>query len=508
MSAVPPLGPASDVDVVDTIRLEPDARLVKTLGAHHTFESAIADLVDNCVDAHASQIVIRLLSRADRLHRVEVIDNGDGMDSSTADHAMTLGHQRTYGSNDLGHFGVGLKSASFGHSDELSVWSSMEGERPVGRRIKRLDFSRDFSCDVLSDRSAAAAQQKRAQLVGVVRGTTVVWTALRSTYRGANADEARTWMSELERKLRGHLGITFHRLIDTQRLSIRLVVGEVEQIDESLEIAVRPIDPFAYAQSGRPGYPKAIATDHAGQPITLNCHIWPAKTDTTSFRLYGKPGENFQGFFVYRNDRLLQLGGWSDVANSTPHRQLARVVIEYSGAIDSVLTMNSEKSGLRAEPAFRDALVKAIAEDGTTFDQYLLDAEDTYRTAAKRTSRRHPVIMPTRGFAPLVRKRVSSEVGFKAGEKVDFRWTKLPAGELFRVDFANTELLLNSRYRDLFAPQGGSLNDAPVLKSLMFLLTHQIFESTNLGPKDKDNLALWGAILGSAVETEREMRRG
>ena len=40
----------------------------------------------------------------------------------------------------------------------------------------------------------------------------------------------------------------------------------------------------------------------------------------------------------------------------------------------------------------------------------------------------------------------------------------------------------------------------------MFLLTHQIFEGTNLGPKDKDNIALWRAILGAAVEAEEEMR--
>ena len=34
-------------DVVDTIQLQPDAGLVKSLGAHHSLESAIADLVDS-----------------------------------------------------------------------------------------------------------------------------------------------------------------------------------------------------------------------------------------------------------------------------------------------------------------------------------------------------------------------------------------------------------------------------------------------------------------------------
>ena len=52
------------------------------------------------------------------------------------------------------------------------------------------------------------------------------------------------------------------------------------------------------------------------------------------------------------------------------------------------------------------------------------------------------------------------------------------------------------------------LNDAPVLKALMFLLTHDIFEGTNFGPKDKDDVALWQAILGAAAEAEAKMRSG
>ena len=49
---------------------------------------------------------------------------------------------------DEGHFGMGLKAASFGHADVLTVWSSTEAGQPVGRRIRRSDFSKDFTCEV------------------------------------------------------------------------------------------------------------------------------------------------------------------------------------------------------------------------------------------------------------------------------------------------------------------------------------------------------------------------
>ena len=44
----------------------------------------------------------------------------------------------------------------------------------------------------------------------------------------------------------------------------------------------------------------------------------------------------------------------------------------------------------------------------------------------------------------------------------------MPTGEFLDVDLPGKTLWLNSRYRGLFAPDGGSLNDAPVLKALMY----------------------------------------
>ncbi len=497
---------ANDVEVVDTIQLEPDAGLVKSLGSHHTFESAIADLVDNCIDAEATRVSVRLLTEDERLVQVEVVDNGKGMDSVAVNQAMTLGHQREYDDTDLGHFGVGLKAASFGQSDVLTVWSSRYGAVPVGRRIKRVNFSKDFSCEVLSADAAIVVQEQRQKQIDFAWGTTVAWSGLRSTYHGRNATEAREWLSKTELSVRQHLGVTFHRLIAKNSIVIDVLVDEVEFADEAIGTPVKAIDPFGYATSGRPGYPRTIVASIGSHEVRLECHIWPARTDIPGYRIQGKSGEKFQGFYIYRNDRLLQVGGWSAAANHTVQRQLARVVIDDAAAIGSLLTMNPEKSGLRVEANFKDALAHASAADGTTFDQYLQDAENTYKTANKRTMKRHPVIAPDRGFAPAVRQQIEAELGVIKSDSLKIRWTRMPEGEFFDIDFGNSALHLNQRYRWMFAPQGSSLNDAPLLKALMFLLTHQIFEGTNLGPKDKDNIALWRAILGAAVDAEEEMR--
>ena len=82
----------------------------------------------------------------------------------------------------------------------------------------------------------------------------------------------------------------------------------------------------------------------------------------------------------------------------------------------------------------------------------------------------------------------------------------MPAGEFLDIDHPAKTMWLNSRYRGLFAPDGGSLNDAPVLKALLYLLSHHVFEGQILGSRDKDEIALWKSVLGAAAATEEHMR--
>jgi Histidine kinase-, DNA gyrase B-, and HSP90-like ATPase len=496
----------TESDVIDRIHLAPDAGLVKSLGANHTLESAIADIVDNSIDAGASRISIRLLTKQDRLVEVEMLDNGRGMDDTAITGAMTIGHQREYVETDLGHFGMGLKAASFGHSDVLTVWSSAHGGTPVGRRIRRADFSKDFSCEVLSSDAASTAALHRAAIFGAGEGTSVIWTQIRNTYRGMNEAEARDWLTNAEQALRAHLGVVFHRLIQDGRLQIEVLADERDQIALAIGVPIAPINPFAYANPGHPGYPKQLVATAGGRAVRLQCHIWPAKSDVTGFRIGGKPGEQFQGFYIYRNDRLLQAGGWSDTAIPGPARQLARVVLDDVSAIGSFVTMNPEKHGLKFEPIFHDAVGHALAEDGTTFDRFLTDAESVYVDSNRRRRGRKPAISPDIGFAPKLRRIISRELPMIEGDTLRLRWRRMPEGEFLDIDLPEKTLWLNSRYRALFAPERGSLNDAPVMKALLYLLTHHVFEGQYLGAKDRDEIALWKSVLGAAAMTEQHMK--
>lgn len=73
---------------------------------------AVADLVDNSIDAGASKIWINY-KRLDKALQLSISDNGSGMDKATLDQAMRLGSMTERDlESDLGRFGMGLVTAS------------------------------------------------------------------------------------------------------------------------------------------------------------------------------------------------------------------------------------------------------------------------------------------------------------------------------------------------------------------------------------------------------------
>lgn len=114
---MPPYQPSADwqyeIPTTGSKRLPPAARYVESLTHQgYGFEAAIADLVDNSIDAGARNVVVSFLRDDDRLAGLLVVDDGCGMNDEALDTAMTVGGREGYAASALGHFGAGLKAAS------------------------------------------------------------------------------------------------------------------------------------------------------------------------------------------------------------------------------------------------------------------------------------------------------------------------------------------------------------------------------------------------------------
>jgi hypothetical protein len=496
-----------DVPTTGSNRLPPDAGYAKALtNQGYGFEVAVADLVDNSLDADAEAVVVHFLRNAQRIVSLLVLDNGRGMDAVGLDSAMTVGRRRDYGDRSLGMYGTGLKAASLSHASSLTVISRTKGSRPEGRKLTAEGIQDGFRCDTVD---LGFAQQQIDAYDGLIQwhGTIVRWDQVRA-FDTVSTGQSEQFLSEAISRLETHLGLYLHRFL-SRGLKLDIAVWDVETGDETDHISVDALDPFAYKVPGKAGYPKRFTAEVEGVgAMELAAHIWPAKSKQASFRQIGPLGER-QGFYFYRNDRLVQAGEWNNLRSPEGHLALARIAVDLPSATNQVFSLDVKKERVQVTPAFTRGVEQAVDRSGAVFRSYLADAEAAYRDGASRSVVERPsVIAPGRGFDPKVKRAVTEELPLKMGEEpIRVDWTALPEGRFFDLDRENNAILLNKAYREDFneGKRGGS-NDAPVTKALLYLLVQDCFGLGRWERKRADRIDYWNSILIGAVDAQRERR--
>lgn len=95
----------------------------------YTFESALADIIDNSISANSTVIKVEFSSLPTDAYLC-VVDNGVGMKEEELRLAMRYGSRSSLESRestDLGRFGLGMKTASLSQCRELTVVSKKKG---------------------------------------------------------------------------------------------------------------------------------------------------------------------------------------------------------------------------------------------------------------------------------------------------------------------------------------------------------------------------------------------
>ena len=353
-------------DAVARRTVPPDPSILKAIGLNHGFGSAVADLVDNSIDAQAKRVLIRFVLYQGLAKQLLIVDDGEGMDADEVDSAMQLGKPKPIVSGMMGHFGVGLKSASFSQASELTVLSRRVGTHAVGRRMLRETKSSGFDFEVLDHGQAETALNEKWTDFSTPSGTIVRWDAIRTFPASLDLTVTSSFIEDKVADLKNYLGLMFHRLLRPKQFSIEIDVFDADTGESGFSFPVEPIDPFAYVRTGVPGYPKTLIAEWKSGSIPLACHIWPAGSDSHFFKLAGAPVDRYQGFYLYRSNRLLSAGEWGGVTQESKRRRLARVAVDIDDHLD-VFAISVEKSGVHMVADLVHAIEHAESSDGTTF---------------------------------------------------------------------------------------------------------------------------------------------
>ncbi len=494
------------IAAISSRTVPPDPSIADALGTHHELPTALADLVDNSIDAGAPHVRIRILIVDDFVTGLLVIDDGSGMDDAGIDTAMELSKRRDYDDTDLGHYGLGLKAASLSQCDVLDVYARAIGGLPVGRRIIRDEPTRVQTLD-----AAQVGRVLAGPLVcthgGVFEcGTVVHWRGFRAALTSPDRNERRTWISGLIEDIREHLGLVFHRIIARGGVEISIDEYDPERGQAGPPRGIRALDPFASDTAAV--HPHRLVGEVGGVPFELTAVIladgaFNAPGVVASQRL--STAEGGQGIYVYRNDRLLQLGGWNSVIESGRDYKNLRIAIDVDDPLLDVVRINPEKSGVVLEPEMRRAIHASVGEDVGAFKDLLGSARDAAVAGRRREKRPIRLVEPVGGIGRDVYDVIEDSIEFAETAPIRIRWERMPVGRLVETDIERRVLKLNDRYRRVFSTSTHP-EDAPLLKTLMYLLYSRFFEGSFLGAREKREIEAYGRIIEAALSDELRRR--
>lgn len=471
--------------------------VARALGLHHTLATALADLIDNSIDARARHVLVRFMQNGMRVTALRVIDDGCGMGDPEVDAAVRYGVGRDHESSDQGHFGVGLKAASLSQADGLAIYSRAAEHDAVGRLLTVTGRSDAPQSEALTTVDSHREFDAACPRFPMETGTIIEWRGIRTFPVSASPDDQGLWLETTIGDLQSWLGLVFHRLID-RGLQITIDAFDTLASRAGAPRSVRAINPFGYRRSGHASYPQSL-TVAVEDSTSVIAHVWPARSTLPEYKLGGLPGRDAQGFFVYRNDRLLQAGGWLGILRPRPEWALARVEVDLNPVLAEHITLNPEKSGVRIDATLSAALRTALTNG------YLDAAADTMVSARRVQRRPIAVVEPGGGLPDEVADEFADSFSFAPTvDPVDIGWRVLPHGRFFEVDLDNRALWLNARLRGRLGGRRRSEADVPLIRTLLYLLTQDMFDAVRHSSRQVEQMEAWQRVLIAALAAEEE----
>lgn len=330
-------------------------------GSTYTVETAIADLVDNSIEAKATRVDI-VLDSAGR--HVAIMDNGIGMADSTHRESMKIAAEtREYEEGSLGKFGTGMKAASLSQARRLTVATRATNSSKITVRALDIDHVAkvndwDQVTLVLDPTDLPPFAKKH---LTETSGTVVIWENLDRIFSDSDlsAADIREEMLDKTQKTTQHLGMVFHKFISgevTPRSKLVLTVNKSK---------VEAWDPYCRDEKTFEVCKHTLT--FAGSEIKVTGFVLPSEKEFSSKSAFEaasgiKKWNQSQGFYVYRNNRLIRWGGWLSVKSVDEHTKLARIALEIPSELDAQFQLNVAKSSLTL-PLELKRLLHPIAAD-------------------------------------------------------------------------------------------------------------------------------------------------
>lgn len=304
----------------------------------YSFETAIADIIDNSIYAKASNIHIYYDVFGEEPYLL-ILDDGIGMSNLELSNAMIYGARNPMekrDKRDLGRFGLGLKSASLSQCRELVVISKKEEVSSYSWDIDFVIENQEWAVKEYESKELGSLNfPKLNKLLSYETGTLVLWK---------NFDRIASKRTELQSEilkkvdiLEQHLSLVFHRYLSGEE-KINIFINDQ---------AINPIDPFL--ESNKATQPKPTQDLEIRDSIVkVKPFILPHLNKLSNDELAMLGGKerlrSTQGYYIYRNKRLIIWGKWFGQYPKDELQKLVRIRVDIPNSLDYLWEIDVKKS--------------------------------------------------------------------------------------------------------------------------------------------------------------------
>ncbi|WP_394168222.1 ATP-binding protein [Saccharospirillum alexandrii] len=337
---------------------DPKSHIKTLMRIGYTFNSAIADILDNSLTADAS-IVEVLAPPGLNEPVISILDDGFGMSLEELICNMRIGckdpsEERDKG--DLGRFGSGLKTASFSQARQLTVVTKKRGLPIVAARwdIDKVEETNTWCLEVFENNEIL-------DISGFIEGslqecgTQIIWGKLNFIDGGNHARDYDLDLSSKLSELRYYLALYFHRFMTGRGKCTFRLNGST----------IKPIDPFMSDATGYQEGPSERLRCKGGY-IEIQTHVLPhfKNMNANELELLGGAAgiSQSQGLYIYREKRLISAGGWMGMARNSQLSALARVQVDIPSTLDNDWSTDVKKSSLQMPPRVKRELRKFLSD--------------------------------------------------------------------------------------------------------------------------------------------------
>lgn len=350
--------------------------------------TAIAELVDNSIEADADDISIVTFSKMEkgtqratyRVNELAVLDNGTGMTLEALSHCLSLGWGTRLDSRDgLGRFGFGLKGASISQGRRITIYSWQESK--CYKTYMDLDEIREERLQKLHPATECEIPDfVKKQFSNVLKphGTLIIWSNL----DGVDFTRPKTLLT----RMNGELCRIYRHFLDDDNAYGRkrnIIMCDYNMDKKALEDTepLKANDPlYLLTPSNTPGIKEGDNGNlEYGKPYTIDVPYKPGKSSKIELRFsiakpqtqaigggskLGKHYASNTGISFVRAGREIDFGSFGYVEVSDTRHRWWGAEVRFGPELDELFGVTNNKQQIRGfkklDHKFDQELIEAL----------------------------------------------------------------------------------------------------------------------------------------------------